>query len=160
MGSFLSLEELEALLPGSIETVDIADLAVSNAKLATPNGRTIITVPIVFTDIDVVDIVTDVLPGFAGTLESIFLVTGTPSTSGGAPAWDLALEIGVAAVTGGVVTLNLGATDTLGKLVAGTAITALNVFTNTDVLSLVATGATAFTAGTGVMILVCSVAGQ
>jgi len=163
---FLSSAELEALLAGSIGTADITNLAVTNAKLATPNRRAILAIPIDdLTNLTAggEDIVTDILPGFAGTIEAIFYIGGTLATGVGA-TMALHVEIGAVAVTGGVLTLDEAGIVTpavLGVYVAGTLITALNVFTNTDLLSLVnAAGGTVFTAGSGVVILVLSVAGQ
>lgn len=164
---FLSTTELEALLAGSVGTADITNLAVSNAKLATPNRRAILAIPIdALTNLTAggEDVVTDILPGFAGTIEAIFYIGGTLATSGGAATMALHVEIGAVAVTGGVLTLDEASIVTpavLGVYVAGTPITALNVFTDTDLLSLVnAAGGTVFTAGSGVVILVLSVAGQ
>lgn len=164
---FLSSSELDALLAGSVSTADITNLAVSNAKLATPNKRAILAIPIDdLTNLTAggEDVVTDILPGFAGTVEAIFYIGGTLATSGGAATMALHVEIGAVPVTGGVLTLDEAGIVTpgvLGVYVAGTPITALNVFTDTDLLSLVnAAGGTVFTAGAGVVILVLGVAGQ
>lgn len=161
MGSFLGATELAALVTGSIETDDIAALAVSNAKLATPEGRSIIAVPVTLADLLVGggEIATDILPGFAGTIESIFFITGTPGVGAGA-TFAIHAEIGAVALTGGVLTVTLATTTTLGDYIAATPITALNVFTDTDVLSIVHAAGTVFTAGAGVIIIVCSVEGQ
>lgn len=139
-----------------------ADTIWENAKLSTPNGRTIIAVPIILANLTAggEDVVTDILPGFAGEIESMFFIVGTVGAGAGA-TMTLHPEIGAVAVTGGVVNPTLANTATLGAYIAGTAITGNNTFTNTDVLSLVnAAGGTVFTAGDGVMILVLKVAGQ
>jgi len=164
---FLSATDLDAILAGSIGTVDITNLAVSNAKLATPSHRVIIPIPIDdLTNLTAggEDIATDILPGFAGTVEAIFYIGGTLATSAGAATMALHVEIGAVATTGGVLTLDEASIVTpavLGVYVAGTPITALNAFTNVETLSLVnAAGGTVFTAGAGVVIIVLGVAGQ
>jgi len=161
MGGFLSNAELAALDIGAILTADIADLAVTNAKLALPSGRTLIAVPVTLDTLLVGggEIVTDILPGFAGTIDSIFFITGTPGVGAGA-TFAITVEIGAIALTGGVLTVTLAATATLGANIAATAVTATNVFTDTDLLSILHAAGTVFTAGAGVIILVCSVAGQ
>ena len=158
---FLSSTELAALVTGAIQTGDIANLAVTNAKLATPDGRTVIAVPVTLADLLVGggEIATDILPGFAGTIDSIFFVTGTPGVGAGA-TFAITVEIGAIALTGGVLTVTLAATAALGDYIAGTDITAANVFTDTDVLSILHAAGTVFTGGAGVILLVCSVAGQ
>jgi len=158
---FLSRTELAALVTGAIQTADLADLAVSNAKLALPNGRTIIAVPVTLADLQVggSEIATDILPGFAGTIESIFFITGTPGVGAGA-TFAITVEIGAIALTGGVLTVTLATTTTLGDYIAATDVTATNVFTDTDLLSILNAAGTVFTGGAGVIIIVCSVAGQ
>jgi len=161
MGGFLGATELAALVTGSVETADIADLAVSNAKLATPDGRTIIAVPVALDTLLIGggEIATDILPGFAGTIEKICFITGTPGVGAGA-TFAITVEIGAVALTGGVLTVTEATTTTLGNLIEATAVTATNVFTDTDVLSIIHAAGTIFTAGAGVIIIVCSVAGQ
>ena len=163
---FLSVTELEALLADSVEAAEVP-AALSNAKLATPGSRTIIAIPIdKLTNLTAggEDVATDIVPGFAGTVEAIFYIGGTLATSAGAATMALHVEIGTTPVTGGVLTLDEASIVTpavLGVYVAGTPITALNVFTNVETLSLVnAAGGTVFTAGAGVVILVLSVEGQ
>ena len=161
MGGFLSNAELAALDVGAILTADIADLAVTNAKLALPSGRTLIAVPVTLDTLLVGggEIVTDILPGFAGTIDSIFFVTGTPGVGAGA-TFVVTVEIGAVALTGGELTIDLATTATLGEYIAAAAVTATNVFTDTDLLSILHAAGTVFTGGAGVIIIVCSVAGQ
>jgi len=164
---FISEAELEALLAGSVGTADITNVNVTNALLATPGRKAILALPIDdLTNLTGAgeDVVTDILLGFAGTIESIFYIGGTLATSGGAATMALHVEIGAVAVTGGVLTIDEAGIVTpavLGVYVAGTPITALNVFTNAELISLVnAAGGTVFTAGAGVVVLVISVEGQ
>lgn len=99
------------------------------------------------------DLLTNYVLGFAFKILSVSFVTTTIGAGAGA-SQVLNLEIGTTNVTGGVVTLTEAATDTLGELTAGTAITANNVGTASDTLSIeVATGGTVFTAGNGALLL-------
>lgn len=99
------------------------------------------------------DLLTNYVLGFAFKLLSVSFVTTTIGAGAGA-SQVLNLEIGTTNVTGGVVTVTLAGTDTLGELTAGTAITAANTGTSTDTLSIeVAAGGTVFTAGDGVLLI-------
>lgn len=99
------------------------------------------------------DLITNYVPGYAFELLSLEFVTTTIG-AGASASQVLNLEIGTTNVTGGVLTLLLADTDTLGEKVAATAITAANVGTAADTLSVeVAASGTVFTAGAGILLL-------
>jgi len=99
------------------------------------------------------DLLTNYVVGYAFKILSVSFVTTTVSTGAGGTQ-TLNLEIGSTNLTGGVVTVTLAGSDTLGELTAGTAVTAANVGTATDTLSVeVAAGGTVFTAGAGILIV-------
>lgn len=99
------------------------------------------------------DLITNYTPGYAFELLSLEFITTTLGT-GASASQVLNLEIGTTNVTGGVLTLLLADTDTLGKKTAATAITAANVGTASDTISLeVAASGTVFTAGAGFALL-------
>lgn len=99
------------------------------------------------------DIVTDITPGYKFKLLGADFVTTTKGT-GTSASMALNLEINTTNVTGGVVTVTLAGTDTLGEKTAGTAITAANTGSATDAFSVeVAASGTVFTAGQGVLLI-------
>lgn len=99
------------------------------------------------------DLITNYVLGFKFKLLSVSFVT-TKLGTGASASQVLNFEIGSTNVTGGVLTLLLADTDTLGKKTDATAITAANTGSATDTLSLeVATGGTVFTAGEGDLLL-------
>lgn len=100
------------------------------------------------------DIATNLLPGFAGTIESVQFLVTVPATTA-AKAATLNLEIGSPGtnVTGGIVALTSANCTPLGNVVAGTAITAAKSFLSTDVISVEASSVTAFVEGEGVLVL-------
>lgn len=59
------------------------------------------------------------------------------------------LEIGTTDLTGGVVALTSALATPAGKQVAGSAVTAANTGTSTDTISIEASGVTAFSEGSG-----------
>ena len=64
------------------------------------------------------------------------------------------LEIGTTNVTGGILTVTLAGTATIGVLTTGSAITALNVGTVSDTISIeMGAGGTVFTSGSGYFVL-------
>ena len=99
----------------------------------------------------------DVLTGFvmpeAGELTSFsYAGTGAKVTTASKTA-ALNLEIGTTDVTGGVVTITSALLANLGAVVAGTAITGTNTFAAGDLLSIEAASVTAFSEGSGVLIV-------
>lgn len=99
------------------------------------------------------DLLTNYVVGYAFKILSVSFTTTTIGAGAGATQ-TLNLEINSTNVTGGAVTVTLAGTDTLGELTAGTPVTAANVGTATDTLSVeVAAGGTVFTAGAGILIV-------
>lgn len=99
------------------------------------------------------DLMTNYVPGYAFELLSVEFVTTVLGT-GASASQVLNLEIGTTNVTGGALTLLLADADTLGKKKAATAITAANIGTAADTLSIeVAGSGTVFTAGAGVVLV-------
>jgi predicted RecA/RadA family phage recombinase len=101
------------------------------------------------------DIVTSFTPGFAGRIEKFAYVCHTPNVDA-EKASTLNLEIGTVDVTGGVLALTSAKLTPLGKVSASTDITAKNVFTATDTISIEAASTVAFTAGTGALVITYS----
>jgi hypothetical protein len=96
-----------------------------------------------------IDILTGWTPGFPFKIVSLAFTT-TVAGTGASASQVFNLEIGSTNVTGGVLTLLLADTDTIGKRTNATAITAANVGTATDSISLeMAASGTVFTAGAG-----------
>lgn len=100
-----------------------------------------------------IDLLTEYVPGFRGKLLKFDFVTTVAGTGSGA-SQVFNLEIETTNVTGGVLTVTLSSTDTIGKVTAGTAITAANTFSATQKLSIeMAASGTVFTAGAGYFVL-------
>lgn len=99
-----------------------------------------------------IDVVTDLRLGMEGTLESADVLVTSPVTTAAKLA-TLTPWIDGVAVTGGAVALTSANATPLGKVVAGSAITANNALTKASKLSLKATGVTAFSEGEGVVVL-------
>ncbi len=98
------------------------------------------------------DVLTNFTPGFAGRLlRAAFAVTDPTTTA--AKLATLNFEIGSTNVTGGEIALTSANTTPLGAVVAGAAITAANVFSATDTISIESSGVTAFVEGEGVVLL-------
>lgn len=99
------------------------------------------------------DLISAYVLGFKFKLLAVSFVTTVLGTGAGA-SQVLNFEIGTTNVTGGVLTLLLADTDTLGKKTDATAITAANTGAATDTISLeVAASGTVFTAGAGILLL-------
>lgn len=126
---------------------------------AAGTGVTTLTIPIhlVALTTSAADLVTAYTPGYRFKILSVSFAT-TKLGTGTSASQVLNLAIGSTPVTGGVVTITLAGastgTDVLGKLSAGTAVTAANVGLSTDTISLkVAGSGTVFTAGDGVLLI-------
>jgi hypothetical protein len=127
----------------------------ASATLAATVGIQTVAIPLQLASMTTAaaDLITNYTPGYAFELLSLEFVTTTLGT-GASASQVLNLEIGTTNVTGGVLTLLLADTDTLGKKKAATAITAANVGTAADTISLeVAASGTVFTAGAGFALL-------
>lgn len=137
--------------------VDLTDSTTGTASdtLAATVGIQTVAIPLQLASMttSAADLMTAYTPGYAFELLSLEFITTTLGT-GASASQVLNLEIGTTNVTGGVLTLLLADTDTLGKKKAATAITAANVGTASDTISLeVAASGTVFTAGAGFALL-------
>jgi hypothetical protein len=117
-------------------------------------NRLILSIPIKLAKITAaMDVVTNIVPGFLGTILKTFFVVSDPVVTA-AKLLTLNLEINTVDVIGGSVALTSANCAPLGAKVDGAAITAANVFTATDTLSVEASAVTAFTEGEGVLHIV------
>lgn len=98
------------------------------------------------------DVVTSFPLAFAGTIKSVDFVTNVVASTAAKLA-TLNLELGATNVTGGVVSLTTVSCNTVGKVTAGTAVTAANSFVAGDLLSIEASGVTTFIEGSGTLIV-------
>jgi hypothetical protein len=96
------------------------------------------------------DVVTDFRPGFAGTIEDVSFAVNIPVTTAAKLA-SLNVEIGTTNLTGGVVALTSALATPMGKTIQGSAITAANVITADSLISVEASGVTAFSEGSGTL---------
>lgn len=85
-------------------------------------------------------------PGFAGTIVAVSAIVSTVATTASKLS-TLTWKIGSTATTGGAVALTSANCTPLYNRVTGTQVTAANVFTATDVLTLSAASTTAFVEG-------------
>jgi hypothetical protein len=117
------------------------------------NARQTLSIPVNLAAISGAgDVVTEIRPGIAGTIEAVeFLVTERATTA--SKAATLNLEIGTTDVTGGALALTTTNCGTLGASVAGTTITANNTLTRDSLLSVEAASVTAFSEGRGVLLV-------
>lgn len=100
-----------------------------------------------------IDLLTGYTIGHRFSVTSFDFVTTVAGTGSGA-SQTFNLEIGSADVTGGSLNVTLASTDTIGKITAGSAITAANVGTSADTLSIeMAASGTVFTAGAGYFVI-------
>ena len=126
--------------------------AAADGTLAANGAVSIISIPVTLAKIADGDLVTTFTPGFAGTiLRTQFVVTDAATTGGKGST--LNLEIGSTNVTGGEVVLASATATPLGKTIAGAAVTATNVFTASDTISVEASATTTFAEGAGVLMI-------
>lgn len=142
-----STENIETVLtPGGNNYIEVKD----------GSGITNISIPLVSLatglSTSAIDLLTDLVLGYKFRIEAFSFVT----TVVGAGADDdqssqvFNLAIGSTALTGGELTVDLSATDTVGKVAEGTAITGENVGSETDAISIeMAEGGVAFASGAG-----------
>jgi hypothetical protein len=117
-----------------------------------------VCIPVTLSLCDNGQILSDFVPGYAGTIEKIEFVTGTPTTDAANCNCVINATIETVATTGGVLTLDVDVAgtdpDTLGKIIAATAITGANTFDANDKIDLVvANTGDPFTVGTGTVIM-------
>ena len=135
---------------------DIVDvLLVGKATVGTglSNSYEKLQFPIDLSKMDNCDLVTQIVPGYAGEIVKIEVVDLDPATTAAKTA-GLSLEIGAVAVTGGVVSLTSANCTPLGKVNSGTAISATNSFGATDSISVLAANtAVPFIEGKGLIVV-------
>jgi hypothetical protein len=146
-----------AFTPSAVAITELTDSTTGTASdtLAATAGIVTVAIPIQLAAMttSAADLITNYTPGYAFELLSLEFVTTTLGT-GASASQVLNLEIGTTNVTGGVLTLLLADTDTLGKKTAATAITAANTGTAASTISVeVAASGTVFTAGAGILLL-------
>jgi|GEM_PF-906902 len=111
----------------------------------------IMALPIVLAQITSAgDVLTNFTPGFAGKIVGLDFAVTVPVTTA-SKAVTLNAEIGTTNLTGGTVALTSANCTPLGAVVAGAAVTAANVFTASDTISIEAASVTAFAEGEGVL---------
>jgi len=115
-------------------------------------ARMVIPFQIALAGVTDADILTDYTPGFAGQIVKVDFAVSVAVTTGSKLS-TLAVHIGAVATTGGVLALTSANCTPKGAVVAGTTITALNVFAATDTISIVASSTTAFIEGAGWIML-------
>lgn len=124
-----------------------------NLDIRDGNDVVVLTLPVfAMTGIANGDVVTEIRPGIAGTIEHWEWVQGVPVTTA-AKAATLNLEIDSTNVTGGTIALTSAACTPLGKVIASSAITAANTLTRDSKLSVEASSVTAFSEGSGYMLI-------
>lgn len=146
-----------AITPSAVSITALTDstTGTASATLAATVGIQTVAIPLQLAAMTTAaaDLITAYTPGYAFELLSLEFVTTTLGT-GASASQVLNLEIGTTNVTGGVLTLLLADTDTLGKKTAATAITAANTGSASATISLeVAASGTVFTAGAGIALL-------
>lgn len=98
------------------------------------------------------DVITNWRPGVAGTVEYFaFIVDKAVTTAAKAASFNL--EIGTTNVTGGVIALTSANATPKGAVIEGSAITGANTLTDTSTLSVEASSVTAFSEGTGTLVV-------
>ncbi len=104
------------------------------------------------------DLVTDFTPGFDGVIVNWYWIQGTVASTA-AKLSTLNLEINAVNVTGpnlatdSTIALTTAACDTVGKVVAGSAIGGKNYFSTTDTIAVEASATTAFVEGAGTIFI-------
>jgi hypothetical protein len=129
----------------------------AGTTLAAGVGVTPVTIPLTSLatglSTSAIDLLTGYTPGFRFRIVSLEFVTTVAGTGAGA-SQTFNLEIGTTNVTGGVLSLTLASQAAIGTITAATAITANNIGSSTDAISLeMAAGGTVFTAGAGYFIM-------
>lgn len=160
-------DKLEDADPGVSFTFGASTITITNLSGASiPAGTKVLgwlpvwaSQPVVLTlpvfalaGVSAADVVTTINPGIDGYITYVEWVQGVPVTTA-AKAATLNLEIGTTNVTGGTVALTSAACTPLGKVIAGSAITAENRLEKGDTLSVEASSVTAFVEGSGSLLV-------
>lgn len=131
----------------------ITVLLVTRTGAGLSQASTVLSIPIDFTQIADGDLVTDYIPGFAGTVEKISMIVTDPVTTA-AKLSTLNVDIEATPLTGGSLALTSANMTPLGAVVDASAITAANAFTAAEKLSVIAASTTTFIEGTGLLVIV------
>jgi hypothetical protein len=99
-----------------------------------------------------IDVLTNFNPGYPAAIKKVDFLMKVPVTVAGKAA-TLTPYIGATPVTGGMVALTSAIATPLGKVIPGAAVTGANVLGAADTISIKATGVTAFTEGSGVLLI-------
>lgn len=104
------------------------------------------------------DVITNFTPGFSGSIKKwYFIINVVASTAGKAATLNLEINaVNVetpAAGTNSTVALTTAACDTIGEVVAGSAIGLQNTFDKDDTISVEASSVTAFSQGQGILVI-------
>ena len=138
---------LESGAAGEIHSV----LLVTRTATGTNSGM-VLSIPIKLANVADGDVLTTFTPGINGTIKKVAFAVTDPVTTAD-KLTTLNLEIGAVNLTGGVIALTSANCADLGAVIAGTAITANNVFTSTDTISVEAADTTAFVEGEGILLI-------
>lgn len=145
--TFSALTDIDTLTDSTGGTVD--------NTVAADAGSVVLSFPLILNDISAAgEVVTDIIPGFAGTVDKVIWVQSTAVTTG-SKNMDLVVDVEATEMTGGLVDLDLDAIAH-GAVVNGSSVTAGNVFTATEKLSVRAETVTQFSEGSGTLFLICT----
>lgn len=147
------------LADGFTSTAAFTDNTTGTAGTTLAAGVGVQTVTIPLTSLatglstSAIDLLTTYTPGYRFKILAFDFVT-TVAGTGASASQTFNLEIGTTNLTGGVLNVTLASTDTIGKVTAGTAVTAANVGTAADTISIeMAAGGTVFSAGAGYFVI-------
>lgn len=151
-GQYLQEAGLGAITPFTDNTT-----GTGTDTLAAGVGVQLVTIPLTSLatglSTSAIDLLTTYTPGFAFKVLDFNFVTTVAGTGSGA-SQTFNLEIGTTNVTGGSLNVTLASTSAIGEVTEGTAVTANNVGTASDTLSIeMAAGGTVFTAGAGYFVI-------
>ena len=146
MAALQNLSEREAL--AAITAMTDNSTGTVSDTIAAGVGIYTKTFEIALAGITDADILTSFLPGHKFKILAFDFYT-TVAVTTAAKASTINLEIGTTNLTGGVISLTSATCTPKGVKVAGTAVTALNTGSATDVISVEASATTAFVEGSG-----------
>lgn len=164
-GEFVTAGGGDAIIGMALQTAAHNDIFPMLLSIKSSTGTTGITAGFVdvaffvkLVDLDNVKICNDYLPGFTGTIDKLFFVTGKPTTDAALVNFTVTPSIGGVDCTGGVLTIDVTAAgtdpDTYGKVIAATAITGDNDIVAASAIDLTVNNtANPFTDGEGTIIM-------
>lgn len=127
--------------------------AAANPKWSNVFGHYTLSIPVDLASVTgTQDILTDYTLGFIGEIVAIDVVANIPASTGG-KSFNLVVDVGSTPTTGGLVALTTSALNAMGKVVAGSAITAANTFIANSTISLRAETVTAFAEGSATILV-------